>query len=327
VTEWRKHDPHFLQNAKIVRAAMRAGAVAPLLALTLLDLNAIGDRRGTLGHAESQLDYLLLRLISSGLRDTTEEAVGEAIDALREVGFLGVDESGRITLPGWSDDEFGIRGRGPKPKDLRACAHCGESFQPQRKDHRFCSAACRKADYDSRNRTPSDAPTDASDGRSDGRNGEKEGRIDGETEYPPTPQQASVRSEGSAPKGDSCAEEPDPCEVASMADQVRAAGVKSNTFRVRDACTAFCRDGGTPDDLGHLIGLASRTANPGAVLWKWIGDAYEWRSVLDDQAASKRHHQALAKSRQAANEAQFREANGLDGEGGPKLAASNEGAA
>jgi hypothetical protein len=211
MTEWRKHDPHFLLNAKIVRATMQAGPVVPILALTLLDLNAIGDRRGTLGREESQPDFLELRLLSSGLREVTADDVARALDALAGVGFLELNGGRRIVLPGWSDDEFGIRGRGPKPKDLRACDHCGEAFRPQHRAHRFCSDDCRKRHHEEQSKAhpdESDATSDeclddTPDAWSDGRDGEKEGEKDRRKEgrkgasVRPRPSDADDGSQGS----------------------------------------------------------------------------------------------------------------------------------
>ena len=148
MTEWRKHDPHFLQNAKIVDAALEVGATAPLLALTLLDLNAIGDRRGRLGAKESTVRFLRLRLLGAGLTGTTERDVEAALHALEAADFLSIDDDGRIALCGWSEDEFGIRGRAPKPKDAKGCDRCGKVFKPSRKNNRFCSDSCRKRDHD-----------------------------------------------------------------------------------------------------------------------------------------------------------------------------------
>ena len=185
MTEWRKHDLHFLQNAKVMEAAMRGGPMAPLLALMVLDLNAVGDRRGTLNELESRPRTLARRLIGSGL-DATEAEVTELLAILEDVGFLTVDEAGRIGLPGWSDDEFGIRGRAPKPKGMRGCDRCGKAFKPTKKDNRFCSDSCRKRDHENRRNGSPDDRTDGPDDWPDGRLDDSDGEREGETESSPS---------------------------------------------------------------------------------------------------------------------------------------------
>lgn len=193
MTEWRKHDLGFLQNAKIAEAAERIGPLAPLLALVILDLNAIGDRRGTLNPLESRPRSLRRRLAAGGLWDFSEDQVAEAVETLASVCFLDVRHDGSIHLPGWSDDEFGIRNRAPKPKGERACDQCGADFKPLRKDHRFCSAECRKKHHEEARVGASDASDGRSDACSDGRSDAPDGEIEGRTESLPSRSESSER--------------------------------------------------------------------------------------------------------------------------------------